>query len=81
MVFVLESILEPASTYHIQWHSPFPFESDSSFIAWTFDRIQLPQMVSNMAEVLITEVMDDPLSGECEYLELYNPGDNSLDIK
>ncbi|MGC6420299.1 MAG: hypothetical protein ACON48_04315 [Chitinophagales bacterium] len=77
----LSHSLNPGSIYHIQWHSPLPFESDSSFIAWTFDRIQLPQMVSNMAEVLVTEVMDDPLSGECEYLELYNPGDNSLDLK
>lgn len=76
----LRQPLNPASTYHIQWHSPLPFESDPSSVAWTFNRIQLPQMVSNMAEVLITEVMDDPLSGECEYLELYNPGDNSLDI-
>lgn len=73
--------LDSASTYHVQWHPPFPYESDPSSIAWTFDRIQLPQMVSNMAEVLITEVMDDPFSGECEYLELYNPGDNSINLK
>ncbi|MEC8032857.1 MAG: lamin tail domain-containing protein [Bacteroidota bacterium] len=77
----LSQSLNPASTYHIQWHSPLPFESDSSAITWTFDRIQLPQMVSNMAEVSITEVMDDPFSGECEYIELYNPGDNSMDLK
>lgn len=77
----LSQSLNPASTYHVQWHSPFPLESDPSSVAWSFDRIQLPQMVSNMAEVLITEVMDNPFSGECEYLELYNSGDNSLDLK
>ena len=77
----LRHSLNPASTYHIQWHSPLLYDSDPSSIAWTFDRIQLPQMVSNMAEVLITEVMDDPFSGECEYVELYNPGDNSIDLK
>ena len=77
----LRQPLNSVSTYHIQWHSPFPYESDPSSIAWTFDRIQHPQMVSNMAEVLITEIMDDPFSGECKYLELYNPGDNSLDLK
>ena len=77
----LRQSLNPASTYYIQWYSPFPFESDPSAIAWTFDQIQLPQMASNMADVLITEVMDDPFIGECEYLELYNPGDNSTDLK
>jgi len=77
----LSQSLNPVSTYHIQWHSPFPYESDPSTIAWTFDRIQLPQMVSNMSEVLITEVMDDPFSGECEYLELFNTGENNIDLK
>ncbi|HAB90078.1 MAG TPA: hypothetical protein DCF84_06035 [Bacteroidetes bacterium] len=77
----LGQALNPASSYYVQWHPPFSFESDPSAITWTFDRIQLPQMVSNMADVLITEVMDDPFIGECEYLELYNPGDNSIDLK
>lgn len=77
----LRQSLNLASTYHIQWHSPLHYDSDPSSIAWTFDRIQLPQMVSNMTEVSMTEVMDDPFIGECEYLELYNPGNNSLDLK
>ena len=77
----LSQSLNPANTYHIQWHPVFPIESLSSSIAWNFDRIQLPQMISNIGEVLITEIMDDPFSDECEYMELYNPEDNSLDLK
>lgn len=77
----LSQDLNPGSTYYVQWHPPNSFESDPSAITWAFDRIQLPQMVSNMPDVLITEIMDDPFIGECEYLEFYNHGDNSVDLK
>jgi len=43
-------------------------------------RTGIPEMLFG-GEILITEMMNDPLSGGFDYVEIYNPGKKILDVK